>query len=274
MTGNILKIISFNLSGKFAHFRKFYTNSSSLSYLIPSRTAIIGMLASILEKGRDEYYKDFDISEVKISLKIKKGCRIKKEMQTINYLHEEYPPFLENLFFQLKKKKKVKFHKPRIIELLSNENIKNKIEYQIFVGAYNQKSLLTLNKIVGKIQKQNFGYGIYLGQRQFKAYIDDINVYEKSDIEKVDSSSYLDSIISVKNANPDFNTDDIQVATEQMPINMEKVFVEDKNKEQIYDGRKLKEIKRILFERNGKRITGKFDNCYKINDKVISFFED
>ncbi|KPA09783.1 CRISPR-associated protein Cas5 domain protein, partial [Candidatus Magnetomorum sp. HK-1] len=44
MPVSILKILSFRLNGRFAHFRKFYTNSSSLSYFVPPRTAIIGML--------------------------------------------------------------------------------------------------------------------------------------------------------------------------------------------------------------------------------------
>ena len=52
-----MKIIVFDIKGKFAHFRKFYTNSSSLTYGIPPRTAICGILAAILGLERDSIMK-------------------------------------------------------------------------------------------------------------------------------------------------------------------------------------------------------------------------
>ncbi|MCB5267201.1 MAG: CRISPR-associated protein Cas5, partial [Candidatus Cloacimonetes bacterium] len=45
---NFDTILELRLSGNLAHFRKFYTNASSLSYTIPPRTAICGLVASIL----------------------------------------------------------------------------------------------------------------------------------------------------------------------------------------------------------------------------------
>ena len=40
--------VIFDIEGKFAHFRKIYTNSSSLSYLVPPRTTVQGIIAAML----------------------------------------------------------------------------------------------------------------------------------------------------------------------------------------------------------------------------------
>ena len=51
-----MDLLVFDISGKFAHFRKYYTNSSSLTYLVPPRTSIYGLIAGILGLERDSYY--------------------------------------------------------------------------------------------------------------------------------------------------------------------------------------------------------------------------
>ena len=48
------------LYGKMAHFRKVFSNSSSLSYYFPPRTTIMGMVAAALGMERDSYYGELD----------------------------------------------------------------------------------------------------------------------------------------------------------------------------------------------------------------------
>ena len=88
----IKKVIELKVSGKFAHFRKFYTNSSSLSYLIPPKTVVIGLLASILEFERDSYYDVFN--DLFISVLIPRGFQIRKQFYSVNYLHNDFYNFL------------------------------------------------------------------------------------------------------------------------------------------------------------------------------------
>ncbi len=124
MPGNIKKIIGFQLSGKFAHFRKFYTNSSSLSYSLPPRTVICGMLASILKISRDEYYDLFSPENMKISVVIDEDTKLRKITQSINYLHDKYFNLL------IGKAGKVQ-HSQCKFELLT---AKKKLKYRIFIG--------------------------------------------------------------------------------------------------------------------------------------------
>ncbi|MCM8747880.1 CRISPR-associated protein Cas5 [Thermomicrobiaceae bacterium CFH 74404] len=49
------QVVRFTLRGKFAHFRRFYTNSSSLTYPIPPPTVIRGIVGAALGLSRAEY---------------------------------------------------------------------------------------------------------------------------------------------------------------------------------------------------------------------------
>jgi CRISPR-associated protein Cas5h len=79
-----MKIFSFYLKGKMAHFRKYYSNSTALSYYIPPRTTVTGIIAGLIGYERDTYYQDFSLDKCDIAIAI---CSpLKKVMQKLNYL--------------------------------------------------------------------------------------------------------------------------------------------------------------------------------------------
>lgn len=78
------RLILFDLAGPMAHFRKFYTNSSSLSYSFPPRTTLCGLIAGILGKPRDSYYEEFSLARCRIGLSLRKPVR--KIIQIVNYV--------------------------------------------------------------------------------------------------------------------------------------------------------------------------------------------
>jgi CRISPR-associated protein Cas5h len=77
-------LLIFDLVGPMAHFRKFYTNSSSLSYPFPPRTAIMGVIAALLGRERDTYYEELALENARIGIALKTPFR--SVMQTVNYL--------------------------------------------------------------------------------------------------------------------------------------------------------------------------------------------
>ena len=79
------EILIFDLNGRLAHFRKYFTNSSSLSYTFPPRTVITGLVAGLLGEERDTYYEKLNDAHCKISLSLKTPVR--KIMQTMNYIN-------------------------------------------------------------------------------------------------------------------------------------------------------------------------------------------
>lgn len=256
MNNNIDKIIKFSLTGKFAHFKKFYTNSSSLSYLIPPRTTIIGLIASILKIKRDEYYEILNEKNLKVSVCIPENLEIRKQMQSLNYLH--------NFYYNLITKGKGKVqHSQCKFELLMFP-LEKKIEYNIYLG-FNQTNE-TINKFEEKLIKNDLGFGVYFGQRQFKADIEFKSSFIDSDIVFYSESEFLDSLCSEENfyeLSSELNTD---VLSEQMPINFRQI----KDKKNIE--REPISVKKIFFEKKGKRLKGKFGNCYFVDKKYISFY--
>ena len=261
MKQTIDHVLAFTLSGRFAHFRKFYTNSSALSYLVPPRTVIMGILASILLIPRDSYYERFSQESCWISTAVAQGCSIKKSVQSVNMLHEKYYRFLEkgtgsagNMHSQCK------------MELLMSGH-NQPLAYVVYAAFPRAPS--TAAALLEKIKSAALGYGVYLGQRQFRAEVHFLRSYTGTEIEFLEQSTYLDStclqenVISFSDTAEDNN---LYVVVEQMPVHMKPVQTKGQ------PGREPVSVKRVLFERTGKRLYGNFKNCWRLDDKVVSFY--
>lgn len=84
---NFNKILFFNVWADYAHFRKFYTTTSPLTFSFPPRTAICGLISAIvgLEKEGNEYLKYFSFEEAYIGVRILNP--VKKVMIAQNLIH-------------------------------------------------------------------------------------------------------------------------------------------------------------------------------------------
>lgn len=85
-----LKCLVFDIYGEYGHFRKYYTTASPLTYSIPPRTAVCGMIAAIIGIDREEYLKYFRRDDAYISLRLLK--RVKKLRLGLNYILTEDAP--------------------------------------------------------------------------------------------------------------------------------------------------------------------------------------
>lgn len=63
-------VLVFDVCSEYAHFRKYYTTTSPLTFSIPSRTAICGLIAGIIGLGKDEYLNYFIKKRANIAVKI------------------------------------------------------------------------------------------------------------------------------------------------------------------------------------------------------------
>jgi CRISPR-associated protein Cas5h len=256
MGQEIERIISFKLSGKFAHFSKFYTNSSSLSYLIPPRTAIAGLLASILKIPRDEYYELMSEENLKISVRIPRGLVIRKQTHSMNNLHSEYYKLLST------GKGKIQHSQCKLELLMSPPG--GLIEYILYLGGSSTNQVIT--DIFNTLNAGSMGYGIYLGQRQFKAEISSLIDYKGSEICFYSEFHKVESICLKENVLDLEMFDEYKVLVEQIPVAFKKMM----KKNMI--SREPISVKDVVFERNGKELKGKFKNCYKAGNNIISFY--
>ncbi len=84
---NFDKILAFDVWADYAHFRKFYTTTSPLTFSFPPRTALCGLIGAIvgLSKEENKYLDYFSLDEVFIGVRIINP--IKKTMIAQNLIH-------------------------------------------------------------------------------------------------------------------------------------------------------------------------------------------
>jgi len=227
---DIDKILIFDIFGPFAHFRKYYTNASALTYGIPPRTVVMGMIASILGLARDSYYEELGEQNTRIGIQI--ISKFRKIMQTVNYINTKLPIKLGG--------------NPQQVNLEIIVPIDDVIKYRIFF--YNEKYI---DKLSEKIKYKNLHFGLYFGLSEFLADIELISLTkkvkrtknQKIKINSVFKQSYINEL--------DFTDKEVQYMIERMPINFKK-------KVGGKYGRELYLFDNYIYEINGNEIKADF----------------
>ena len=84
-----MKILVFDICGEYAHFKKIYATTSALSYAIPPKPTVYGILGAILglEKENNTYLNTFSNKSCLIGIGIKRplifqrlGINLKAEL--------------------------------------------------------------------------------------------------------------------------------------------------------------------------------------------------
>lgn len=232
------KLLKFNVRGSFGHFKKFYSNVSSLSYEIPPRTVIAGMVASVLEISRDNYYKTLNPSKAKFSVSLRKPVR--KWMACTNY-----------------RKKDGGTTQTRLELLLPKHD---HLEYALYCWL-EDKGLFS--KLVNRIQNRQLGYGLYFGQRPFRVDVTSSQVFEGDEIaHKQTHEGELNTVIPEENIISNNINNDMNITSSRMPISFKK----------IEHGREPEAAGSFLYELDGNPISGSFKNIYSVESQYLSFF--
>lgn len=244
------RALIFEVKGKFAHWRKFYTNSSSLTYYFPTRTNVIGLIASILELERDSYY-DL-LSRDNLSVGLKMNSDVKKNIFVMNYrsTKDRMSSMIEG-YTQIK------------LEVLMPKSFSENISYRIYLRPNNKATEELLARLEEKLRNDHLGYGIYLGQRAFQGYTKIISGLKETKVKFIAKSDYVESVIKKEDVkgNLDFEDQRTMYIKDRIPL--------DFNSE-----REVTATEEVLYELNNHKITlsdGHLTNCYKVGGEVISF---
>lgn len=89
------KCLVFDIRGEWGHFRKIYTTSSPLSYSIPPRTALAGMLGALVGLDRKEYYNWMGKDKTYLALRIMSP--IKKQRIGINLINTKTAKYFSQI---------------------------------------------------------------------------------------------------------------------------------------------------------------------------------
>lgn len=176
-----MEVLVFDLIGKMAHFRKYYTNSSSLSYYFPPRTTVMGIIAGIIGLERDSYYETFYEGKCKISISIKTPLR--KKINTINYVWAEN---IKQINLSAKQ------HTQVPLEIILPEDYNKSIVYRIFFYHEEQKIFDSVKEMV---VKEKVCFPPYLGLSEFIGNIKYVYLGEVE--EKKQENAEITSVISI-----------------------------------------------------------------------------
>ncbi|MBF0121548.1 MAG: type I-B CRISPR-associated protein Cas5 [Desulfobacterales bacterium] len=235
---NIDKILIFDIFGQFAHFRKFYTNASSLSYGIPPRTVIVGIINAIIGNQKDSYYEEFDSDKARIGIALKN--RYRKIMQTVNYIKtdKEGWNFAGN---------------PQQVQVEILVPYDDELKYRIYFYHTDSEIIKILK---AKLENKRCVYNPYLGISEFLADIEYIQ--EANNIKTVKNKKLIPIITCFKkNYLTRFELKDKKYIIERMPVNFGK-------------NRLLKEFDDYIYEESCSPVCGDFVENVQIYEIIYN----
>ena len=144
------RVVVFDLTGFMAHFRKYYTNTSALTYGFPPRTALMGIIAAMVGWERDSYYETLDRGRFGIGIKVP----TRRLIQTVNYLRTKKEDLLE-----LRRLGRVPGTQTPLEFLLPAAEHRS-LRFRVF---FSHPDATLLEEVAGRLRRGRTYYPLYLG---------------------------------------------------------------------------------------------------------------
>ncbi len=231
-----MKCLVFDIHGEYGHFRKFYTTSSPLTFSIPPRTSISGLIGALIGLDKEDYINYFTKDKAKIAIQILSP--VNKSRLAINLINTK----TAKMYSKIKDRTQV------TMELLKNPS------FRIYFSHEDEN---LYNKVKEFLEGGKNYYTLSMGLSEFIAeqkYVGEINLQEVSNNEFV----YIDTVIN-------FN-EDIEVEFEN-----NKEYFKDTMQNEMDSNRVVTEYVKILFERHGLPIKCNVNYYIGSGDEKIVF---
>lgn len=208
-----MDILAFHLRGKMAHFRKYYSNSSALSYWVPPRTTIIGIIAGLLGMERDSYYGQFSLHKCHIALAL---CSpLKKTMQKMNLLMIKSSNDLNG---------SADYHSQTATEFVIPMDLVNGyLDYKIWINHEDEVIQAALIKLLSPDNESFYcskGISIALGSAQNLGWVDTDRIYQGKPLLSNEEMHHISTVVAARDLiHLDFATDRTQsYLKEDLPL--------------------------------------------------------
>ncbi len=210
------RIAVFDLVGQAAHFRKFYTNSSSLSYPLPPRTTISGIIAAILGYCRDSYYDVLGPGSSLVSVSPRSPVR--SIIQTVNNLLVKSPSDLNG-------SSKLSMHTQVPTEIVLPLHEGESLVYRVYFA---HESEGVFDELMDRVQRSVPAYPIslgtapMLGELRWVALVDDWRVVDSGDWIAAVTPCLVDAVADVGFERDDLpDGERLQIMKDLMPYAFE-----------------------------------------------------
>lgn len=245
---NCKEILIFDLSSEYGHFRKYNTTTSPLTYSIPTRTAIAGILGAVLGMEReitDGIYPEgvvpvqefFSKENSNIAVQILNP--VKKETVAMNLINTK------TSFYDLSRAGRTQIE----FELLKNS------KYRIYFSLKENEDIF--NELVERIKETKHHFSPYLGLAQFTANLDYVDTV-KADFIENSKKEFIEIITAVNLSN----------LNDENPIEFDYSAIYSANNMpmEMNHNREVQEYSEVLIEKNGNPVNAKVENYYQIEN--------
>jgi CRISPR-associated protein Cas5h len=184
-----MEILSFEIAGKMAHFRKYYANNTAFSFSLPPRTTLMGIVAAAMGWPKDSYYEDLASDNIQFGVGVLSP--LKKSFHRLNFLRIGSNPkdFRGYSSRQSERPQTGPIQTP--FEVITPLEIrKSDLKYKIYLKATNNGKVI-FEKIKNHFLNNEPVYNISLGTANFMAQISNIKLYEKNQIKQTKESNYI-----------------------------------------------------------------------------------
>lgn len=234
-----MEILTFKIKGKFAHFRKYYANNTALSFTIPPRTSLMGIIASYMGLKRDSYYEMFSSDNIELGVRVLSP--LKKSFQRLNFLSiKSLGDFSKNLSSDFRGDGG-RIQTP--FEIVTGLDLnKDNVIYQVFIKE-GRNGTNEFNSVKDYFMNNANIYTISFGVANFIANIYDIEVINENNIVKSNSGDFvnINSAISIENViSLEFEKDEYEnynfIEEDMMPAD----FISNENRE-------VRKMNKVIF---------------------------
>jgi len=228
-----MKVLAFDLSGRFGHFKKFYTTSSPLTFSTPTPTALFGMVGAILGLDKDSYLYHINAKTTKVGIQIL--APIQKMRLSLNYIDTKN----SRSFHLIKNRTQIR------TEFLINPS------YRIYLHLQDSK---LFEQLITFIKEKKTYYTPSLGMANLLANIRFVAVKEVQKEPLVQQVATIIPIAQVHHIQPKAGH---RYVKERLPVNMLPQRIVDRYVE-------------FLIESNAKKLEGEFKDCYLFGSEAIA----
>lgn len=182
-----MEILSFKISGKMAHFRKYYANNTAFSFSIPPRTTLMGIVAATMGMHKDSYYENLASENIQFGVRVL--TPIKKSFHRLNFLSIKSIGDMGKSWSSDFRGEGGRIQTP--FEIVSHSNIrKGNVVYQIFIKA-NDDNADIFDSIKNHLLSKEAVYNISLGTANFSAKLFDVNLFIGNEIQEKENQDYV-----------------------------------------------------------------------------------
>ncbi len=239
------EILIFDVSSEYGHFRKYNTTTSPLTYSIPTRTAIAGMLGAVLGMERETGDGIFPqgvtpvqevFSKKNADIAVQILHPVKKENIAINLINTK------RSFFDLTKAGRTQIE----FELLRDA------KYRVFLSLNDKERFRELKE---RIKNKRHHFTPYLGLAQFTAnidYVEDTVAYQVNNnfsaFVEINTAVNLSKLGAKEPVAFDYSA---MYSANNMPMEMNR-------------NREVQEYSDVLIEKNGKPLKVKAEIYFRV----------